>query len=271
MRVNSKKIINMLEEMAPQKYAESWDSVGLQIGNEDSAIDKIMVALEVTADVAAEAEEKSVDLIIAHHPLIFSPIKSITENNPLGRILRRLIRADIHVYTAHTNLDIAWGGLNDTLAELMDLEGVEILQPSEALQDAGKPVGLGRIGYLPEMMTLEELAAALKEGLNAQQLRYVGQPNRPIRKVALCTGAGADLIATAHKAGCDVLITGDIKYHQARDAEILKIALIDAGHFETENTAVSAFANWLREHIDDKGYEVSVIESETLENPFTFV
>lgn len=271
MRVNSRKIISMLEEMAPQKYAESWDSVGLQLGNEDAAIDKIMVALEVTAAVAAEAEEKSVDLIITHHPLIFKPLKTITEHEPMGQMLRRLIRADIHVYAAHTNLDIAWGGLNDTLADLLDMERIEVLQPSEGEQEKEQPVGLGRIGYLPEPLALKDLASALRDTLGAAQLRYVGKPDRSILKVALCTGAGADLLEDAHRAGCDVLITGDVKYHEAREAEQLGIALIDAGHYETESKAVSVLADWLREKSDEKGYEVSVIESETLENPFVFV
>ncbi len=271
MRVNSQKIIRMLEEMAPQKYAESWDSVGFQLGNEDTAINKVMVTLEVTAAVAAEAEEKSVDLIVTHHPLIFRPVKSITENDPQGQILRRLIRADIHVYVSHTNLDIAWGGLNDTLSDLLDMERIEVLQPSEGQQDKDKTIGLGRIGYLPESLSLKDLAVALKDSLGAAQLRYVGNPDKVIRKVALCAGAGGDLVTNAHRAGCDVLVTGDVKYHEAREAEQLGIALVDAGHYETEHTAVSALADWLREKVDEKGYEVSIIESEALSNPFAFV
>lgn len=271
MRVNSKKIIRMLEEMAPQKYAENWDSVGFQVGNEDTAIDKVMVTLEVTAAVVAEAEEKSVDLIIAHHPLIFKPVKSITENNPMGQMLRRLIRADIHVYVAHTNMDIAWGGLNDTLADLLDMERIEVLKPSETQNSEGPTIGLGRIGYLPEPLLLKDLASALKDSLHGGLLRYVGNPERSIRKVALCSGAGADLLGDAHRAGCDVLITGDVKYHEAREAEMLGIALIDGGHFETESTAISALADWIREKSDEKGYEISVIESDTLVNPFAFV
>lgn len=271
MRVNSQKIVRMLEEIAPQKYAENWDSVGLQIGNEDTAINKVMVALEVTAAVAAEAEEKSVDLIITHHPLIFRPVKSITEKDPLGQILRRLIRADIHVYVSHTNLDIAWGGLNDTLADLLDMERIEVLQSSEDQQGNEKTIGLGRIGYLPESLSLKDLASALKDSLGAVTLRYVGKPDKVIRKVALCTGAGADLLTNAHRAGCDVLITGDVKYHEAREAEQLGIAVVDAGHYETEHTAVSALADWLRDKVDERGYDVTIIESEALSNPFAFV
>ncbi len=271
MRINSQKIIRLLEELAPQEYAESWDSVGLQLGNRDTAIDKIMVALEVTAAVAAEAEEKSVDLLVVHHPLIFKPMKTITEHQPLGKIIRHLIKADIHVYVAHTNLDIAWGGLNDTLADLLDLEQVEILQLSAEQPVQGEPIGLGRTGILPEPLALKDLAEGIKKSLNADQIRYVGKPGQLIRKVGLCTGAGADLITDAKRAGCDVLITGDVKYHEAREAEILGIALIDAGHYETENTAVSALAKWLRQKIDEKEYEVTVIESESLENPFAFV
>lgn len=271
MRVNSQNIIRLLEALAPREYAESWDAVGLQLGNRDAAIDKIMVALEVTAAVAAEAEEKSVDLLIVHHPLIFKPIQTLTEHDPLGKILRRLIRADIHVYAAHTNLDIAWGGLNDSLADLLDLEQVTLLSPTPGQVEGTKAVGIGRVGLLPEPLTLEALASGLKPSLNADHIRYVGKPGQLIRKVGLCTGAGADFIKEAHQSGCDVLITGDVKYHEAREAETLGLALIDAGHYETESTTVSAMAEWLRERIDDKSYEVTVIESETLENPFTFI
>lgn len=271
MRVNSKKIIQLMEELAPQSYAESWDSVGLQLGNSDAVIDKIMVALEVTEAVAAEAAEKSVDLLIVHHPLIFKPMKTITEHQPLGRMVRQLIRADIHVYVAHTNLDIAWGGLNDSLADMLELEQVELLQATEGQQPGERPTGIGRIGFLPEPMTLEALAAALKESLQATGVRFVGKAGHVIKKVALCTGAGADLIADARRTGCDVLITGDVKYHNAREAETAGLALIDAGHFETEHTTVSTLAGWLKEKIDEKGYEISVIESESLGNPFTFI
>lgn len=270
MRINSQKIIRLLEELAPQEYAESWDSVGLQLGNRDTAIDKVMVALEVTAAVAAEAEEKSVDLLVVHHPLIFRPMKEITEHQPLGKIIRRLIKADIHVYVAHTNLDIAWGGLNDTLADILDLEQVEILHLSQEQPSGERPIGLGRTGILPEPLSLKALAEGIKKSLNAPQVRFVGKPDQIIRKVGLCTGAGSDLISEARKAGCEVLITGDVKYHEAREAEVMGIAVIDAGHFETEKTAVTALAQWLRQKIDEKEYEVTVIESEILENPFSF-
>ncbi len=271
MRINSRKVIKLLEELAPQEYAENWDSVGLQLGNGDAAIDKIMVALEVTAAVAAEAEEKSVDLLVVHHPLIFKPLKTITEHDPLGQIIRRLIRADIHVYVAHTNLDIAWGGLNDTLADLLDLEQVALLKATEGQLTGTRPVGIGRVGLLPEPLSLKTLAGEIRNALHGGPIRFVGKPEQMIRKVGLCTGSGADLISDARQAGCDVLITGDVKYHDAREAEIQGIALIDAGHFETENTTVGILAEWLRQKIDEKGYEVSVIESEILENPFTFV
>lgn len=267
MRINSQKIIRLVEELAPPALAESWDAPGLHLGNRDVVIDKVMVALEVTEAVAIEAEEKSVDLLVVHHPLIFKAISTITEHDPLGRVLRRLIRADIHVYVAHTNLDSAVGGLNDTLAELLGLEGVEIMRPA-AVEEEG---GLGRMGRLPMPMTLKDLAAAVKDGLDAKAIRWIGPEDRKLRKVGICTGAGADLMADAKRTGCDVLVTGDVKYHEAREAEALGLALIDAGHFETEAFAVRRLARWLQEKADEKGYEVTVVESETLENPYNYL
>jgi len=266
MRINSQKIIRLLEELAPPTLAESWDAVGFQLGNRDVAIGKVMVALEVTEAVAAEAEEKSVDLLVVHHPLLFRPVAGITEHDSLGRILRRLIRADIHVYAAHTNLDSALGGVNDVLAGLLNLGTVEVLRPAE-----GQPGGLGRMGRLESPMTLRELANAVKAALNAPGVRFVGPEDQKLRKAALCGGAGAELMAEARRQGCDVLITGDVKYHEARTAEALGLALIDGGHFETEIGAVGHLARWLRERADEKGYEVTVIESETLGNPYHYL
>jgi len=274
MRVNSRKVIQLIEEFAPVSLAEEWDSVGFQVGNIDAAVDKVMVALDVTEAVVREAEEKSADLLVVHHPLIFKPTASLTEQTALGRILRQLVRNNMHVYVAHTNLDSALNGLNDFLAGELQLDRTEPLRVMERGFEAevfsGKE-GSGRIGYLNEVVTVQQMALRMKEILGSQTIRICGDPAKKIRKAAICTGAGSDLIGEAHHAGCDILITGDVKYHEARVAEELGIALIDGGHFETEAIYMPRFASWLRNRIDEKDYSVSVVVSESLKSPFSAV
>lgn len=268
MRVNSSKIIRLIEELAPLSYAEPWDSVGFQLGNKDAAIDKIMVALEITEAVAKEAEEKSVDLLIVHHPLIFHPLKRVTDDDAAGRTLRRLIKANIHVYVAHTNLDKASGGMNDILAQALGLHAVNYLYEDGASVLDGEAPGIGRYGKLEHPCSLRALIQQVKSAVKADALRLVGEPEALVRSVALCTGAGSGLMKAAHRMGCEVLITGDLKHHEARDAEALGIAVIDAGHFETEALGMSALAEWLKTKVEEKDYALSVIVSETLETPF---
>lgn len=267
MRVNSKNIIKVLDEIAPQKYAEDWDNVGFQVGNISKTVGKVMVCLEVTDAIIEEAIDKNVDLIITHHPLIFAPLKALTNTDPVQNRIRILIQNDINLYAAHTNLDSTKGGLNDYLAKIIGVENVEALISDKSEDD----YGLGRIGYLSERLPLSELIEVVKKKLNLKFVKFTGDLERKVNKIAFCTGAGASLINDAIKNGCDVLITGDVKYHEALVAEDHRLAVIDAGHFETENIYCKELKRILDLKFEERDYDVQVIEAEKVNSPLKFI
>ncbi|WIF94778.1 Nif3-like dinuclear metal center hexameric protein [Caminicella sporogenes] len=372
MSVKCSKVIKMMEELAPSFLAEHWDNVGLQIGSISKEIKKIMVCLEVNNKVVDEAVEKKVDMIITHHPLIFKPIKKINYSEPIGKVINKLIKNDINLFCAHTNLDIAVGGTSDYIAKLLNLDDLKPLKithktkyyklavfvPKENIDDvreaislagAGhigkyshctfktlgigtfKPLegsnpfigslnnlekveeykletivpssnlskvisemikvhpyeevaydvfplenefeifGFGRIGHLTIQKTLKELAIELKEKLKADTIRLIGNEHKMIKKVAICTGSGAEFIIDAYRNGCDCYITGDIKYHDAQYASELGLTVIDAGHFETENIICEFLKEYLITKLKSKNYDLEIISSNLNINPFTYI
>jgi len=235
-------IVMKIEDIAPTTLAENWDNVGLIIGRHDKLVKKVMVMLDADITTIDEAIMNNVDLIVSHHPLLIKPINKITDEKII-----KLIKNDISLYSAHTNLDNANGGVNDILAQKLCLENIETLNDSELC---------ARIGNICEC-TLEELIKIVKTSLNCDFIKYVGDKSSIIRKVGVCGGSGADYITLAQSAGCDVFITGDVKYHQAQLATEIGLCVIDAGHFETENIICSVLANYLQDSFRDIEVETS--------------
>ena len=185
-------------------------------------------------------------MIISHHPLIFTPQKRIVEQDITGSILRNLIRSDISVYSAHTNLDHADGGMNDALAARLDLTEVRRFLESECVDETGAPIlNIGRVGMLNAPMEMADFADMVRDSLGCRSLRYVGAPEDIVKTVAVCSGAGGDGIYSAYHAGADVYVTSDIRHHEAQLAFELGINLIDAGHFETEHIVCSLLTGYL--------------------------
>ena len=234
-----KDIIAHLETLAPGSTAESWDNVGLLCGSGDLPVTKILVALDPFLAVCQEAAELGADLIVTHHPLIFSPLKSITDQTSTGRCIRTLIANGIAAVNAHTNLDVAPGGVNDVLARVLGLEDVQVLFPT-GTDRSSNPVGLLRAGIV-EAQSLSDFLARVKENLHCPGLRYC-DGGKPVRRVAVGGGACASELTQAAQAGCDTFVTADVKYNQFWDAQDLGINLIDAGHFYTENPVVAVLA-----------------------------
>ncbi|SHK06953.1 Nif3-like dinuclear metal center hexameric protein [Tepidibacter formicigenes] len=363
-----KDIIKVFEKKYPKDLAYNWDNVGLMIGDLNSKVEKILVTLEATIEVVNEAVEKNVDLIITHHPFLFKGLKNINKNTPKGNCIYKLIQNNISVYSAHTNFDIAYNGLNDAIANILDLEDIKILDKTyveklykiaiytpisheESVRDAmakagaghigkyshctfntkgigtfmpldnsnpyigskdnlekveeikietickqqdlnkvvnemlkvhpyeevaydiyklkneGEKYGLGRIGLVKENMTLGVFAQTVKEKLNLKDLRFVGNPNKEIKKVAIVSGSGAEFISKAYNKGADVLITGDVKYHDAQDALEIGMGVIDAGHFGSENI----FSDVVVEYLSDKLSSVNVTKSSIYIDPFVTI
>ena len=371
MSVKLQVIMEALEQLAPRRLAEEWDRVGLQLGQGAQEIRRVLVALDVTEAVAAEAKEVQADLIVAHHPFIFKPLEQIHTDRFPGNLLQQFLRDNVALIAAHTNLDYADGGLNDWLAEALELQKVEVLQagpeekllklvvfvPEEAVegvrealaragaghigryshcsfQSAGegaflplegtKPYkgkqgrlertpeirletilpqrisgrvlramlrshpyeevaydlyplanerregGLGRIGLLPKELTLAELARQVAQKLDLPGVRLVGDSQKIICKAAVCGGAGASLIGKAAFRGADVLITGDIKYHEAQQAQNSDLALLDAGHFGTEKLMVGKVAQYLQAQSVAGKWNVEVIAAQSERDVFSW-
>jgi len=228
-------LLGALEELAPAALAEEWDNVGLVVGSDDAPAARVLVALDLRESVLDEAEAGGFDVILTHHPPIFPSLTSVTDRTAVGRLVTGAIRRGISVVAAHTNLDSAAGGLNDIMAGLLGLRDTRPLAPA-----ASDPsVGLGRIGAFDG--TLERLAARCREAFGEGSVHgVVGDPDRPLRTVAICTGSGASFIDAARTAGADAYVTGDLKYHDADRAE--GMALVNAGHAEVEGVALAAWA-----------------------------
>ena len=247
-----------VNRLAPRRLAEEWDNPGLLIGDPSAEVKKIFVCLDVLDKNIAQAIELDAQLIIAHHPLIFHAIKNVRFDLPHGKKISRLIKNNLAVFAAHTNLDIALGGVNDVLAKKIGLTDVKMFGDEE--------FSLGRIGTLETPMTALDFACHVKKVLNADNVRLIDAGDFIISKVGLCGGAGADFIQKAKFFGAQVFVTGDVKYHEAQAAVENKIHVVDAGHFATEFPIVHELAEYLRGEL--KNFDVEIFEDTTAKDFF---
>ncbi|WP_027365804.1 Nif3-like dinuclear metal center hexameric protein [Desulfotruncus alcoholivorax] len=372
MSIIAGDIARVLEQIAPSKMAEKWDNCGWQVGDPEAAVKKAMLALDVTREVVSEAEATGVQMIISHHPLFLKGVKTIRRDSQAGGLAYRLINAGIGVYSVHTSLDSAPGGVNDILARALELKEIEVLHPVEfdrllklvvfvpaeyagkvrealggsgagwigkyshctfntigtgtflpmegsnpfigtegrleqveevrietvirksdlgqvlkamfeahpyeevaydlyPLENAVYAQGLGRVGLLPEALTLKALAQKVKSVLNTGTVRIGGSGSEPIQKIAVCGGSGADLWPLARQKGARVLVTGDVRYHAARDMLEAGMSFIDAGHFATEKLALSALKKNLAQALEKAGLEVEIIVAASEAEPWEHV
>ncbi|MEH7224535.1 Nif3-like dinuclear metal center hexameric protein [Bacillus sp. JJ1566] len=370
---NGFEVIEVFEQFSPKYLAVEGDreKIGLQIGTLNKPVKKIMIVLDVIEDVVNEAISKDIDLIIAHHPPIFRPLKAVQTDTPTGRIIEKCILHKIAVYAAHTNLDVAIGGVNDLLANALELTNTELLAPTYEeklkklavyvpresaeevrmalgtagagfignyshctfnsqgtgtflphegttphigeigkleevneikietvfpsglqkkvvtamlkahpyeevaydiypLENEGNVLGLGRVGYLENEMTLEQFAEHVKDRLEVDGIRVVGSLSDKIKKVAVLGGDGNKYISQAKRAGADVYVTGDMYYHVAHDAMMMGLNIVDPGH-NIEKVMKKGVANVLTDRFKEKKFEVSVITSELNTDPFKFL
>ncbi len=370
MSVSCDEIMSTLRHIAPEKLAEEWDNTGIQLLSGSNDVERILVCLEINDKIVEESISNNIDLIVTHHPLIFSSLKKVSHDNWLGNTIIKLLKEDIKVYSAHTSFDSTTGGNNDYLAELLGLkrigplkeqsienyyklvvyvpeEGLDKVKEAICLAGAGRinnysdctffqkgtgtflpnsnanpyigkankteyvseyrlesivpegklngvlshmvsahpyeepaydvfklenkinPTSLGRTGELDQDKPLKDISALLKEKLNIEEpISVIGTLDRPIKKIGICTGSGMDLIHNAVDKGCQLFITGDVKYHDAQTALQLGIALIDAKHFHTEKIFVRNMAEKLKEVFNGR---VEIIASEVNLNPFQYL
>jgi len=369
MSVKCQVVMEVLDRLAPRYLAESWDNVGLLVGSPSQTIKKILVTLDVNDKVVEKAVENEIDMIIAHHPLIFKPLNNVRTDLPYGRRIARLLKADIAVFSVHTNLDVASGGVNDILAQRLRLQSVKplainyterllklvVFVPKEyaeqvrnamtqagaghignyshctfqtegmgtflplegtnpfigqkgkveyvsevrletimpegisrrvvkamlkshpyeevaydlyQLSNSGAAFGLGRFGKLMAPITLNEFISQVKDALGIDYVNVAGALDRIISKVAVCGGSGAGLISKAAFKGADVLVTGDVKYHEAQDALQAGMAVIDAGHFATEQPIIDTVVEYLKQCSLDGNWQVDIAADQVNKNVF---
>ncbi|MBR5155897.1 MAG: Nif3-like dinuclear metal center hexameric protein [Clostridia bacterium] len=234
--VRLSKIIEELELIAPSEAKCSWDNVGLLVGDESQRISRVFVCLDITSENVKSAVDFGADLIISHHPLIFEPLKNITESTVTGSIVRTLVKHNISAFCMHTNFDVADGGMNDLLAAKLGLENVRKFTPDECMGECGEVLdGIGRVGVLERPMPLSDFLLHIKSVLGSKALKYAGNLNETVQTVALCSGSGGTEMYAAYHSGADVYVTADLKHDHGRIAEEIGLNIIDAGHFETEN------------------------------------
>ena len=262
-------VMNALERIAPRHLAEDWDNTGLLVGSYAQKVERILVALDVDDTVVAEAIERSADMIVAHHPAIFRSMKQLRTDLPLGRRLAALLTHGIAVAAAHTNLDITRGGVNDVLAARLGLEKLSTFITTA--QADGSAESLGRIGTLPAPVAIDDFAHSVCKRLGVSHVRLVRAADRPVRRVAVVGGAGADFIDDAVRRGADVYVTGDVKYHEAQRAAEQGMHLIDAGHFGTEVPVLPVLADLLRAELAAEHGTVEILVTETQRDVFDVI
>ncbi|WP_374238186.1 Nif3-like dinuclear metal center hexameric protein [Actinoplanes sp. DH11] len=261
-----RSLVDALDARYPRAWAESWDRVGLVLGEFDSVISRVLCVVDCVPETVDQALAVGADLIVAHHPLLLKPVSSIAPDTYKGRIIHRLIRAGVALHTAHTNADVANPGVSDALAARLDLTGLRPLVPAEGAA-AGDGRGLGRIGELPEPLPLSGLARLTAERLprTAAGVRAAGDPERMIRTVAVCGGAGDSFLSVAARAGVDAYLCADLRHHPvsehlAEDGP----ALLDVAHWASERPWLDDVAAWLR-----ASFPVDVIVSDLDTDPWT--
>lgn len=236
------ELIRELEALYPPAAAEPWDNSGLQLGSLDADLSRVLVTLDVTDEAVDEAIQCEADLILAHHPLIFSPIKRVTEDDLAGRRILKLARAGISCYAMHTNYDVC--RMAELNAAQLSLRDTEVLMETASKEEESQ--GIGRVGFLPSPLGLSDLCQLIKERLKIPALRCYGETDEMIRRVAISGGSGKGMTTYAIKAGAQVLVTGDVDYHSAIDAAAMGLCVIDAGHYGTEYCFIEDVAKTTR-------------------------
>ena len=261
-QMHIRQIIGALEDFAPLALQDSYDNAGLQIGlTKDAETSGVLLCLDVTEDVIDEAITLGCNLIVSHHPLLFSPLKSVSGRNYIERCVIKAIKNDITIYSAHTNLDSARGGVNHKIAQKLGLQEIEWLSPKD-----GYDAGEGAVGTFSTPMKTADFLQGVSKTFGTGVLRYNAWKGEVIRRVAVCGGAGNFLIPNAIRKDCDAFITGEIGYHRffGHEGEIL---LLELGHYESERYTVEVLHDIIRKANPD----IAIYETRIKTNPINYL
>lgn len=250
-------IMEIIERTYPKHAALEWDNVGLLVGRTEKEVRKIYVALDATEEVIDAAIAMDADMLVTHHPLIFSPLKQITDEHFIGGRVVKLLQHDISYYAMHTNYDVL--GMADLSAVMLGLENTEVFEAT----DLEGQKGIGRVGELSSEMTLYQCCQLVKEKFRLDTVKVFGDVNRVVKRVALSPGSGKHMSDLALGKKADVFITGDIDHHEGMDAVERGLAIVDAGHYGLEHIFINDMVSYLRDNL--KNIEVAQAE---IRHPF---
>lgn len=257
-------ILDCIDRIAPFNTAESWDNIGLLIGNGNQPVSKILLSLDITDEVICEAIDKGVQLIITHHPIIFRGIKSVTTSDRIGAMVLKLIENKISVIAAHTNLDRSFDyGINRHIANLYGLSNIQTLSDMH---------GFGIIGCFDTPVSITTFTELTKEVFQTNVIKFANHSNDAvISRIAISSGASSEYIGDALTADVDVFITSDLKYHEAQNVLGTKLILVDVGHFESEFLYLNRFIELLKHAVNSTGNTIDFFVTATEKPIFNYL
>jgi dinuclear metal center YbgI/SA1388 family protein len=254
-------ICTFFNSFAPPELVEDWDNTGLLLGRSSAKVQRICTCLTLTPDVACDAIEKGVQLIVTHHPVMFQPVQQITESSIEGGILLNLIEGGVAVFSPHTRFDSAGDGINQGLATTLGLKQIRPLRPL----DGDTMQGSGRYGELSAEMPFSEFLQVVSRATTAKYLEFTGELTGTVKRVAVACGAAAEFLTEAAELGCDTFVTGEARFHSAIEARSKKINLILTGHYNSERPAVEQLAEILGSEFPGVDVFASGVESDPLQ------
>lgn len=267
----AQELIDRFEQFASPTIAEPDDPVGLQLGDPQKEVNTVMTTLDVRPEVVNEAIDRQVDFIFAHHPMMFHAARNLDLSDPQNAMYAKLLRHNIVVYGAHTNLDNVNGGMNDWLAQQLQLSQTEPLLTGGVDPNTNEYYGMGRVGYLSQSMTATQFAQYCCEKFNVPGLRLIQPDNQqPIKRVAILGGSGGQFYLTALQHGADAYVTGDVSYHVGHDMIAHGLTVIDPGHHiecVCKAKLQALFTDWSHEF----NWQIKVLASALNTDPFTFI
>jgi dinuclear metal center YbgI/SA1388 family protein len=246
-----KEIIQIIEMTYPKHAALEWDNVGLLVGRTEKEVKRVYIALDATDEVIDEAIACGADMLLTHHPMLFAPMKKITDEHFIGSRVVKLLQHDISYYAMHTNYDVL--GMAELSGKILGLEDACVLE----VTNIEKNEGVGRVGNLQKSITLEECCELVKERFDLPSVKLFGDKNLLVKRAAISPGSGKHMTAYALKNQAEVLITGDIDHHEGIDALAQGLAIIDAGHYGLEAIFIKDMADYLEQHLENVEIETA--------------
>ena len=264
-------VLGWLDSQYPPEWAEPWDAVGLVCGRTQAQVARILLAVDPTPAVVSEAIAAKADLLVTHHPLFLQGVHSVAATSWKGSVIHDLISADVALHCAHTNADVAPGGVSDALAELLELENATVLSPSSTPDAATAGAGLGRWGTLKSPATLADLARRVSDRLptTANGLHVAGDPDRLVTRVGVCGGAGDSLIDYAAALDLDVFVTADLRHHVVLESRLRSdMSFVGVSHWASEWPWLPRAGTRLVAAAEASGATVEVVVSEQVTDPW---